>query len=831
MVTIRRQSAAVCLLALGLHAWPAAAAPQLLALPQFQSPVTGVGNDVLLLAGAGLATSDRVRYRTIPGSGGGPVQTGELLPLAQSPVPDGLWVRLPGDLARQSTVALQVVSQSGHSSAELRINDPRPAWFSPARLHQSAGVADLPRTLRLVGRNLPSAATQTRLRLIGPADYSLRPGQYTSDVAIDFPLPARLATGRYSLALRIGSNDAIAVPGQTLEVLPDPGDRALFAPGDVEFGRCTPDDDRDDAGCLVRAIAAAAANGGGQVLLSPGRWQLGIGGTAARELVLPPGVDLIGAGAERTSLLIAPPMTTRSLHAALTLAGRNVVRGITFAETRRHEPSDPATAMLQLGLTLEPDAADSERTAATDIVVTGNRFAGAYRAIGDAGRSIERLYVTRNEFGAFETALSLTGNRFNTRNRFRLIDSVIAYNRFEPGGMLDVPNGRGSIASEIGGSLRLDFSSNDADGTSRRYLAPGGASGWRAGFFWHLQDSQENLLVSRNIATCSGDLLGDGEAIALDNNANTYAFPAAQPIVAATVASVSVSAPLLRMQNARPINPASYYVGHWLQVVAGVGRGQARRIVAYRTDERTGQTRFEVSPAWDIVPSGPEGRLMVGRTFWQAAVVANNVDHRSPPCRKSNRTGPRGGAITVWAQSLDSLVQDNVQHDTDGISFQQAYSVAGPDCPDCASESLLQWFLTIRGNEIHGEYERASDCSRSGIQASHGAAPSAGSNPPVLGYGVSVTGNLVDRADGITAAAISAPLTWHAGPRMGAPWTLIQGMVIQHNRILGQGDPPARVKCATTSMRRTPTRLAPGTVRNSIVDTNECDAGAPCAAY
>ena len=49
-----------------------------------------------------------------------------------------------------------------------------------------------------------------------------------------------------------------------------------------------------------------------------------------------------------------------------------------------------------------------------------------------------------------------------------------------------------------------------------------------------MNDSHEMLLISGNSASCTGDKAGDGEAIALDNNANTFGLSAASPVLAAT---------------------------------------------------------------------------------------------------------------------------------------------------------------------------------------------------------------------------------------------------------------------------------------------------------
>ena len=97
-------------------------------------------------------------------------------------------------------------------------------------------------------------------------------------------------------------------------------------------------------------------------------------------------------------------------------------------------------------------------------------------------------------------ALELGGNYFKSTSRFRIDDSVIAHNVFKPGSFLDITNRLGPIASEVGASHRLDFSDNVADGAAADYLySPGDARGWRAGFFFHMNDDHEMLLISAGV--------------------------------------------------------------------------------------------------------------------------------------------------------------------------------------------------------------------------------------------------------------------------------------------------------------------------------------------
>src|SRR5208337_3308429 len=336
--------------------------------------------------------------------------------------------------------------------------------------------------------------------------------------------------------------------------------------------------------------------GGGSVYFGPGTWDLidshqpGLNGDG---IVVPAGVTLRGAGHEVTRLVRHAEWSERApAAAALTLLGKTVITGFTFSDLRVYQAGDSAGPFLQLGERADRFASDHDPLGDTPIVddidITKNTFDKPMVAIGNGGLPIRRLFITYNTFGAFNSALELTGNRFNMANKYRLDDAVIAHNVFKPGSKLDLIEKTGTLASELGGGRRVDFSGNTADGTSTEYLySPDDPRGWRAAFFWNLDNNVEDVLVSQNTATCTGDKIGDGEAISLDNNANTFAFAAAPTVIRATSATVAVSEPLVARQNGRELPIATYYVDHWVQIVSGPGLGQARKIIGYSTDPAT----------------------------------------------------------------------------------------------------------------------------------------------------------------------------------------------------------------------------------------------------
>jgi hypothetical protein len=279
----------------------------------------------------------------------------------------------------------------------------------------------------------------------------------------------------------------------------------------------------------------------------------------------------------------------------------------------------------------------------------------------------------------------------------------------------------------------------------------------------------------------------------LDNNINTFALPETKPVIAATADSVSVAGPLNSNQNHRDIDVDTFYIGHWLRIDSGPGIGQSRRIVSYQTDPDGAQVTFTVAPRWDVPPQAGASRASVARTFWQTLIVANTIDQRKPPCLKSNRTRPKGGNISVWAQTTDSVIDGNRQFDTDGILFQEAY---GADllCPACAAGTSIPSFLEIRNNLIDGEYQWDSACSLSGIMGSYAATPNPRSSPPPLSFGVSISHNRILHADSLYGGAINIVPTWYRGPP-GYAKPLVAGITIHHNEIRDIAGPAPRSAC------------------------------------
>jgi hypothetical protein len=855
-MNIRRREPLASMLALiasfggaaGYAAAPETSAPIVYEQPAYQSPVRGDPDDLLLLPGMGFTAQDIVVYQALPDTTARlsppneiPTQSSEergIAPIVSTEdLPLSLTVRLPRAMRANESYALWVHDPLGQWSRPVKINDARPLWVSPAFVYSSTRLAGLSRYIKLIGRNLqPAPGHRTQVRLVGPQAVTLtavvhpKPWEDLDRYAAWCALPARLVPGRYHVLLSRDDRSWVALPDQTLEVRPDPVTQPIYAIDSPAFGGCHPNDGKDDTACIVKAVAAAKAAGGGTVLFKPGVWDLSDGaqpGVVPHEgIILERGVSLRGAGAARSSIVRHPSWQASGARPAFALVGDNSVQDLTLSDAQVFGPSDHSAPFLQLGETFQRVMSRDPNglVSVHDIVITDNVFNKPFVAVSDGGLPIERLFITHNVFGSYSSSLELTGNRFNMNYKFRIDDAVISGNTFQPGSYVDTAHRTGVLATEFGAGFRVDFSDNIADGVATDYLySPADARGWRAAFFWNMNNNQELELVSHNVADCTGDKIGDGEAMSYDNNGNTFALDSAQTVLAATADSITVAGPLRTTQNDRTVPLPTYYVGHWIQVGAGPGLGQVRKITSYTVDATSGRVTFHIAPDWDVEPASGGSRISVGREFWQVYTVANTIDQRRPPCGKSNISDRKGGGITLWAQAADSVIEGNRQFDTDGILWQELYSVRDTSvCPDCVSQTNYIDFLEVRDNLIDGEYDWADGCSSSGITGSLAAAPSPRSPPPTVGYGLSIANNIIRRADARDGGAISFVAGWYKGPPPYR-WPLVADPLIFHNVMSGFWSAPANPCGKDRPRDRTGISLRGSSlVSHSVLYDNSC---------
>jgi hypothetical protein len=826
-----------------------AEAPRLLRTPSYEAPVRADPDDLLMIAGVGFHPDDEVVYEAADTNTSAnyrpsaiPIESTSVsgtAPVVLVGTPAfAITARLPEVLRRGKAYKLWVVTANGEWSEPVSINDPRPQWLTPAYVYSTVDFANLGRRLRIVGRNLSTANGKSKtIRLVGKRTYLLQPSP--SDASdkttgglqfylAEAPLPASLEPGVYSISVRREDSNWVSLPEQTLEVRPDPQTSPTFALDDPAFGECRPNDGQDDSQCFVRALQKAKQAGGGTVLVPPGTWELSSqtlpAETRTDGFVLERNINLSGRGAGASRIVRREALDTRRPSALLTLTGHNSVAGIGFSEASRFSSLAQSRPIIQLGRSIQPTSPAIRSHLVEDIVITDNTFRPVGRAItDDSSWPITRLIITRNEFGAYSDAIGLPGSQYHPGEPFRIDDSVVRDNRFVPGSYLDLAARQGAIASGMGAAYHVDFSSNQADGSSSEALQdPGDPAGFRAAFFWNMNNNVEYLLVANNRIQCSGDKDGDGEAIALDESGGTFALNGAPAVTAAGADWVSTKDSSFSDRDAGVSGGEQYYKGHWVQVVDGPGLGQVRRITGYSRNSGAAGVTFRVSPEWDVVPAAGATRIIVGREFWQTLIVANDIEHRSPPCRKSNRTGPRGGALVIWAPSADSVIEANQQRGANGILFAQGYSLLAGSCPACRNISLFQTALEIRNNSIDGEYDWSSDCGVAGIMASVGAAPAPESPPPIVGFGISIAGNTISQSDGLRGGAIDIAMTSPTGPPPGN-WGLIQNLLIFHNQLRDITGPPPRADCHNGQRARVGIRIeGADNVRDSVLYANQC---------
>ena len=797
--SVTRNSTCILLvssLLLGMSPATLATPPAVFSQPGYQSPVRGDPGDLLILPGDGFSASDTVVYQAIPDTTQAltapatvPTQsdagTGVAPIISALDVPHSLTVLLPAVMLTDQAYALWVQDAAGEWSNVIRINDARPLWITPDSAYVTAYTANLPRYLKVVGRNLqPVPGASTQVMLTGPSTYTLTaanddyPTHSIDHYAAQVTLPTGMPAGSYTVQVsRDGASWISVASGQMLTVNPDPVAPATFPVG--SYGGCVANDGNDDTPCIIAAIAAARAAGGGSVTFGAGVWDMSNSsqtGVVAYGVLVPVGVNLIGAGASSTTLRRDTTWTMTT--PIFTLQGQNTVQDITFQDANVYQPTDSGRMLVELGL--PPADAQSYNTGdpsvLSNVLITQNVFDQPFVALQDRGMPIDHLYVTNNVFGAYNTGLYLDETHFFS-------NSVIAYNTFDPGSYIDTSTGQGTIASQLSAGQRVDFSNNIADGTSTQYLyAPAtDPKGFRAAFFWSLMGDHQQVLVAQNTSTCPGDKDGDGEAIAFDGNGNTSALPVAASVLAATSNTVTVPGPLLSLTS------STAYSELWVQIGQGTGVGQVRPVVAY--SDPTGQTVvLTVSPAWDVIP-GADSFVTTAKEYWQIYTVDNFVDQRQPECTQGNANIPSGGVIGVWAGSSDSAIEGNQLYDTSGILYAMAYHVQSTEYGTTPGTGF-QTFLDIRNNIVEGEYDWAASCSYSGIRGWYGASPDAPAAPPIESYGVSISHNTVTQADDIYGGAIALSKSWYSGPAP-ATWQFADNTLIYQNTINNITNPPS----------------------------------------
>jgi hypothetical protein len=847
-------------LVLGITVPATATPPSLYAHPTHQSPVRAAPDDLILLAGAGLSTTDLVVYRRLTDTTA-PLVAPALIPIistadlgvapvvSETNVPQTLTVRLPPVTTPGRSYALWVRGSDGSWSNGVRVNDARPLWVSPSYLFYSTSLAGLPRQLNVVGRNLDRMipTRPTRVRLTGPATYVLDaqddgdPATTLEEYVARVNLPAGMPTGAYQVQVSRDAGQSWVSSPQAFYIRPNPARVPILRL--VNYG-CAPNDGLDDTPCFIAAIAAAEAQGGGRIDLGAGSWDLAPSAATWSNLValyptlvsstygpvVPVNVHLHGVGAGLTTVTKAADWPG---YAVFTLMGLNTIDGVTWRDLRSYLPSDWTGGFFQIGppAHLMPEGSGP----ISNITITANVFDRPFSAIFDGGLPMRSLHITFNEISAYSVGLSLGGNQYAVQHKFRVDESVVKFNHFAPGDYLDVCGHQGTIASSLGASHRLDFSENELDGHDTTHLADPTHPGWRAGSFFHMQGSHDSVLVARNVLTCTGDKAGDGEAIVFDANLDTLGFP--NPPLASGAGADWVSSPIplsaVHTGNGIPV-PPSYFAEHWVKIANGPGLGQARRIASITS--AGGGVTLHVTPPWDVPPVAGQSVLTVSRQAWQVHTVDNVIDQRG--CAGVNGNGyKKAGVLSYYGNTADSSLSGNIQYASGGILLPAGFnSIHAPE-QGYRYFQQLQYFNEVRYNRVLDEPDYDSGCSASGIQLPFGAAsgtpaqPTANPSPVVAAYGVQVLHNHVEHADGLRGGALTMPPTWWVTPSS----RLWLNTLIHHNAFVDLPATPVSVStldgCIGPVACEDPPRgicvnLLDPAIHSAVLYGNTCPAGA-----
>ncbi|MFH1829547.1 MAG: glycosyl hydrolase family 28-related protein [Pseudomonadota bacterium] len=752
----------------------------------YQSPVRAEPDDLLTIPGYGFAEEAIVVYKqttdalsATPPADAPLTQNsaaeGMMRVVSSAEIPDSITVLLPEVMKSRQPYALWVKNPESGWSEPVFINDARPLWITPVVSYSTQKYASLPRELKVVGRNLEGYSNyETHVKLVGPQTYDLKaendndPGTAIEHYAARVKLPNPLPPGTYEVKVSRDGINWVELPEDSVfTVLPDPQPKKVF---NITTYGCTANDGMDDTGCINAAISAANAAGGGEVFFPPGKWELRDASKSSVDfywyygLVVPRNVDLVGAGAASTTIAQTKDWKVPGMPnvlSAFTLMGDNTVKDLHLDSEGWNYVDFPYNAGAYLTFfNLGKQPAHSELKQVENIKIYNCNFSRMYHGISTSGLPIRGLFVVNNRFQAYKNAVFFSGDRFN------LEDSVIRHNLFYPGDYVTEDKRQGTIASEIGASRRVDFSNNIADGHVN--------NGWRAAFFFHMNNNHEKVLLSQNTVACSGDKGGDGEAIIFDNNQNKLGFRELYAVTAATLDSVSVN-------GQWNDNTPDYYNGHYVIIADGKGFGQVRKISEYTIGN---SLMIKVSPSWDVVPDGTS-KIVVARAVWNSYMVDNLIDTRN--CLKTNYKDQSG--LTGWySLTFDSTIEGNQLFETDGIivvaSLQDYQDLAYKD--GGGLYLFLHYADEIRNNLIEGKYKVPGKYG--GIQLWYGSGWIKGEKggpevvSPVLGYNLAVSHNqIIKSATTQGEGAIAIVPSWYVSSITPYQW---KNVLIFHNKVM-----------------------------------------------
>jgi hypothetical protein len=263
-----------------------------------------------------------------------------------------------------------------------------------------------------------------------------------------------------------------------------------------------------------------------------------------------------------------------------------------------------------------------------------------------------------------------------------LIGSVISGNRFLPGGF------SAHVGGSTDGTTQVEVSDNTFDGATNTFTGSPNQFGFRAAWFFNSILSNEQVLLSNNTIDCVGTRLnGDqGEAIGFDANGSVVGFLGAQLLTSASPSPNPSPTTTVLTLPAAAINPgeSDFTQGKWVSVVAGPGLGESRKIVG--ASNQNGILTLWVAPPFDVPltvcttqgcmapspsPFPAPSRIQISTPSWQVYQLHNTVDNRTSCVAKVVTTN--AGQMGFYDTSFDSVIANNLQYDTVGLSMAPSY--------------------------------------------------------------------------------------------------------------------------------------------------------------
>src|ERR1700761_5497087 len=155
-----RTSYLLSLIGLVLGGNAAATPPIMYGTSGYEAPVEAGPDDLLLLPGANLSSSDVVVYDSLKDTTQQPSPPAEIPRNSTSDrgladvvstinIPRSLTVHIPTAVTEGQSYTIWIRNSAGEWSNSAKVNDARPIWVTPDKAYASASIAGLPRIIKI----------------------------------------------------------------------------------------------------------------------------------------------------------------------------------------------------------------------------------------------------------------------------------------------------------------------------------------------------------------------------------------------------------------------------------------------------------------------------------------------------------------------------------------------------------------------------------------------------------------------------------------------------------------------------------------------------------